>query len=108
VKTSDEKWTQVFHSSLAIAFQHAALAATSLGLGSQWVSAVGIPPVAEKIREILKIPSEMKIYDMLTLGYSNETPPPKSMRPRKEMIHFDTCGRDDFRTDDEVKAFFRK
>jgi nitroreductase len=108
VRTSDEKWTSVFISSLAIAFQHAALAATSLGLGTQWVSAVGISPVSVKIREILGIPKEMKIFDMMTLGYSSTSPPPKAMRPRQEMIHHDACGRDDFRTDDEVRAFFGK
>jgi nitroreductase len=108
VRTSDEKWTSVFISSLAIAVQHAALAATSLGLGSQWVSAVGIPSVAGKIREILGIPPEIKIYDMMALGYPSTEPPPKTMRPRKEMIHYDACGGDDFRTDDEVRAFFGK
>jgi nitroreductase len=108
VRTSDEKWTSVFISSLAIAFQHAALAATSLGLGSQWVSAVGIPPVAEKIMEMLDIPPEMKIYDMMTLGYPKGSPRSKKMRPRKEMIHYNVCGRDDFRSEDEVRTFFGK
>ena len=108
VRTSDEKWNAVFISSLAIAFQHMALAATSLGLGSQWVSAVGIPSVTEKIRDILGIPPEMRIYDMLTLGHPGMAPPPKAMRPRQEMIHYDACGVKDFRTDDEVRAFFGK
>jgi nitroreductase len=108
VRTSDEKWTSVFIASLAIAFQHAALAATSLGLGTQWVSAVGIPSVSGKIREILGIPEEMKTFDMMALGYSSTEPPPKAMRPRKEMTHYDACGRNDFRSDEEVKAFFGK
>lgn len=108
VRTSDEKWTSVFISSLAIAVQHAALAAASLGLGTQWVSAAAIPAVAEKIGEMLGIPSGMKLYDMLALGYPVAAPPRKAMRPRKEMIHYNTCGRDEFRTDAEVKAFFGK
>jgi nitroreductase len=108
VKTSDEKWTSVFISSLAIAFQYAALAAACLGLGSQWVSAVGIPSVRERIMEILGIPPEMKIYDMMALGYPDKAPHPKAMRPRKEMIHYNACGGNDFRTDDEVRAFFGK
>lgn len=106
VRTSDEKWASVFISSLAIAFQYAALAATSLGLGTQWVSAVGIPSVTEQIKLLLGIPDEMKIYDMLTLGYPMETPSSKVMRPRQEMTHFNACGKDDFRTDDQVRAFF--
>lgn len=96
------------YSSLAIAFQSAALAATSLGLGSQWMSVVGIRPVTERIMELIGIPAEIKIYDMLALGYPSMTPSPNKMRDRQEMTHYDACGRSDFRTDEAVRAFFGK
>jgi nitroreductase len=108
IRNDDDKWNAVFYASLAVAFEHAALAAVSLGLGSQWMSAVQIPFVAAKIKEILGIPEAMKIFDMLVLGYPSTEPGPKPMRPVSEMIHFDDCGVDDFRTDEKVRAYFGK
>ncbi len=108
VRTDDEKWTAVFYASLAVAYQYAALAATSLGLGSQWVSAVEIPAVEAKIKGLLGIPAPLKAFDMLTLGYPDMDPRPKVMRTREEITHFDACGEADFRTDAQVKAYFGK
>lgn len=108
VRTDDEKWTAIFYASLAIAFQYAALAAVSLGLGSQWMSAVQLPYVEKKIKDILGIPESMKIFDMMVLGYPEKAPLKKAMRPVNEMIHFDACGMDDFRTDEQVKGYFNK
>lgn len=108
VKTDDEKWKSVFQASLACAYQYAALAATSLGLGSQWVSAVGIPSVEAKIKTILGIPDPLKIFDMLALGYPDMEPPPKAVRPLEEIIHYDACGAEAFRTDEQVRAYFGK
>jgi hypothetical protein len=45
---------------------------------------------------------------MLILGYPAQEPRYKPMRPLKEMIHFDRCGETDFRTDEEVRAYFGK
>jgi nitroreductase len=106
VKTDDIKWNSVFYSSMAIAYQYVALAAVSLGLGSQWVSAVCAPPVEARIKELLGIPAAMKVYDMLTLGYPAKEPLAKKMRPLKEMIHYDACGEADFRTKEQVRAYF--
>lgn len=106
VKTDDVKWNSVFYSSMALAYQYVALAAVSLGLGSQWVSAVSMPPVEAKIKELLGIPAALKIYDMLTLGYPAKKPLSKPMRPLKEMIHYDACGEADFRTEEQVRAYF--
>ncbi|MDF1552245.1 MAG: nitroreductase family protein [Deferrisomatales bacterium] len=106
VRTDDEKWTAVFYASLAVAFQHAALAAVSLGLGSQWMSAVQVPDVEAKIKDMLGVPEPLKIFDMLVLGYPEAMPPEKKMRPTKELIHFDDCGVDDFRTDEQVSMYF--
>jgi len=106
VRTDEKKWVTVFTSSLAIAFQYMALAATSLGLGSQWVSSVNIPSVSDQIKKMLGIPKEMEIYDMMALGYPGMEPIEKKVRSRDEIIHYDDCGETDFRTNEEIKAFF--
>jgi nitroreductase len=108
VRTDDNKWTTVFISSLAIAFQYMALAATSLGLGSQWVSSVNLPKVSKQIKKLLGIPEEFLIYDMLVVGYPDMEPTGKKIRPREEIIHYNDCGKTDFRTEEEVRAYFGK
>ena len=108
VKTNDMEWASIKTSSLAIAFQYAALAATSLGLGSQWVSSIKLPSVESKVKELLGIPAEIEIYDMLAVGVPDLTPPDKKVRPLEEIIHFDECGEDDFRTEEQVRKRFGK
>ena len=46
----------------------------------------------------------VKIYDMMVLGYADGPPVPKEVRSLEEMIHYDDCGVEDFRTDEEVTA----
>jgi 5,6-dimethylbenzimidazole synthase len=66
-----------FTSSLASAFLYMTLAATALGLGSQWVSATGNPFVKCLLRGLLEIPEKLEIYDMLVLGYPTYEPKPR-------------------------------
>lgn len=97
-----------FNSSLASAFIYMHLAATTLGLASQWVSAVQDPVVHCLIKDLLGIPHCMEIYDMMALGYPVEKPRTKFMRPIGKMVHYDYCGEDDFRTDDEVNDYINR
>jgi nitroreductase len=102
---SEESWNRTFTSSLASAFIYMHLAATSLGLGSQWVSVVTQPSVQCFIKQLLGIPAPLQIYDMMALGYPKMTPPPRLVRSREEMVHHDACGLDDFKNDVQVKDF---
>ena len=54
----------IFTSSLASAFLYMHLAATTLGLASQWVSAITTPYAACMVKDLLGIPAEMEPYDM--------------------------------------------
>jgi len=102
---SEESWDKTYISSMASAFLYMHLAATSLGLASQWVSAVTQPTVHCLMKQLLGIPAPLKIYDMMVLGYPNMEPKSKLLRSREEMIHYDDCGEDDFRKDEEVREF---
>ena len=98
----------VFTSGLASAFLYMHLASTSLGLASQWVSAISTPYAACMVKNLLGIPAEMEPYDMMALGYPAIKPRPKFMRNLKKMIHYGLCVKEDFRSDKEVKAFVKK
>jgi nitroreductase len=94
-------------SGLASAFLYMHLAATSLGMGSQWVSGAATPYGNCMIKNLLGIPEAMDIYDMMALGYPAAPPPPRIMREKEKMVHYDKCGPNDFRTDEEVNEYIR-
>jgi nitroreductase len=102
------RWETVFISGLASAFLNMQLAATSLGIGSRWVSAVSTPYGKCMLKDLLGIPDELEIYEMMVLGYPAMKHRPKLMRGKAEMVHYDVCCESDFRTDAEVKDFLRK
>ena len=64
--------------------------------------------VQPAIREILGIPEELVVYEMMAVGYPAAKPRAKLIRDKEEMVHYDYCGKEDFRTNDEVNDFARK
>jgi nitroreductase len=100
--------TGIYQSSLAGAFLYMHLAAASLGLASQWYSAASRPKAEKEIRKIVGIPESLSIYDMMVLGYPAAVPGPKEPRSLAEMIHYDACGPQDFRTDEQIRAYAQK
>lgn len=108
VRQNDDTWLSVLTSSLAISYQYMHLAAASLGLATRWVSVIRMPPIEKAIRAFLSIPEEFVTYDMMALGTANSKPNTKKMRPLPEVIHYGQCDQNDFRTAEEVKAYFSK
>jgi nitroreductase len=102
---NDASWNKTFLSSLASTFLYMHLAATSLGLASQWVSEVFQPRSHCLTKQLLGIPEPMMIYEMMALGYPDMQPPPKIPKGIEEMTHRDFCGEEDFKTDEEIRQF---
>ena len=98
----------IFTSGLASAFLCMHLAAATLGLASQWVSAITSPFVSCLVKDLLGIPAEMEPYDMMAIGYPALHPNEKFMRDPKKMVHYDDCGQESFRNEDEVKDFVKR
>lgn len=94
-----------FASGLASAFLYMTLAATTLGLGCQWVSATGEPYVKCMLKDLLGIPEKLEIYDMLVLGYPTYQPKARFVRDRGEMVHYDRFDKTKYRTDEEIKKY---
>ena len=95
----------IFNSSLASACLYMHLAATALGLGSQWVTATTYPFEQCLIKELLGIPRQLEIYDTMAVGYPASEPKPRLVRAKEEMIHYDHYDQAKFRTEKEVKDF---
>ncbi|MBP6374642.1 MAG: nitroreductase family protein [Flavobacterium sp.] len=68
--------------STAIAIEHIVLQAAKLELGTCWVHHFEI----DEIRDYFKIPENMRIVTLLTVGYPNETP---KQRPRLKDIRWE-------------------
>lgn len=94
-----------FVSGLASAFLYMALAATTLGLGSQWVSATGAPFAKCLLKELLGIPQKLEIYDMMALGYPAYQPKERLVRKRVEMVHHGRYDKTKYRSDQEIRDF---
>ena len=106
---SNEKMNQpVFNAGLASAFLYMHMAATSLGLASQWMSRVGFPMIAPKLKELLGVPEGFQVFDMMVVGYPAIEARPKLLREDDKMIHYDVSKEEDFRTDEEVADFAKR
>jgi nitroreductase len=97
-----------FLSGLASAFLYMQLAATTLGLASQWVSAVANPHSHCLVKHLLGVPHELEVYDMMAVGYPDGESRPRTVRDRLEMVHYDYCGEGAFRSDEAVRDFIIK
>jgi nitroreductase len=98
----------IYTSSLANAFLYLHMSAGVLGLASHWVSAVSVPYVHCMIKDLLGIPASLEVYDMLAVGYAAVHTRPKLLREKTQMVHYDDCGHNDFRTDEQVRDFIVK
>jgi len=108
VRDDESVWKSTFRSALAIAFQHMALAAAAMNLASQWVSLTNMPAIAARVRKLLGVPDYMEAYDGMAVGYPAQKATEKNMRSLKEMLHYNACGENDFRSDEQVRAYFQK
>jgi nitroreductase len=80
-------------------------AATSLGLGAQWVSAVASPYVQTLIKILFNIPKELEICHMMAVGYPDMVPPPKLVRARDELAHYDYYDKARLRMERQIAEF---
>jgi len=79
----------VLTSSLSNAFLYILLAATALGLGTRYITSTSHPDVQREIKQLLKIPPYLVIYDTVALGYPESEPRQKTPRPLEDIVHYE-------------------
>jgi len=67
---------------VAIAIDHMTLKATEEGLGTCWIGAFN----EDKVKEILQVPEDVRVVELLTLGYPASEPPLKKDRKKIDEI----------------------
>jgi nitroreductase len=109
VRQEDTYWEFIKSASLSCAFEHMALAAAGLGLGSMWVSAFHrLKGVDEKTRELLNIPDYLELFEMMAVGHADIKPAPKRMWPLDKLTHLDKSGDNEFKSTEDLEAWFAK
>ncbi|MFC1861439.1 nitroreductase family protein [Chloroflexota bacterium] len=107
LSSNDHRKSVIFYSSLANVFLYMTLAATTLDLGAQWVSAVNRPYIQPFVKDMLAIPKELEIYDMLAVGYPDMRPKPRIVRDIEEMTHHGKYNQAIFRTQEQLRDFIK-
>ena len=64
------------------------LAAVSLGLGTCWIGSF----YEDQVKEILGIPPEIRVVELLALGYPKRLRGVKNRKPLSEIVMFEKWG----------------
>ena len=70
---------------VAIALEHISLQATELGLASCWIGSFD----AEKVSNILSIPDDITIVELMVIGYASEPGSQPAKEPIEKIFCFD-------------------
>jgi nitroreductase len=100
-----ERGQSHFVSGLAGAFLQMTLAVASLHLGCHWVSHVGTGYCSALIKDLLGIPEDHVVYDMLAVGYPATQPAPRLVREREALTHHERYDPAKYRTDEQIREY---
>jgi len=70
---------------VAIALEHVALEAAELGLGTCWIGSF----YPEKVREVLEIPPEIAVIELMTVGYPADQPRQAKRLPLERIVCYE-------------------
>lgn len=105
VRTMLDKADSHFYTGLASATLLIHLAATSLGLASQYVSDVSSPYMETMLKVLLGVPEPLKVYHLIPLGYGSKPIPARPRREVDEMTHYERYDMAKYRDDREFQKF---
>ena len=71
---------------VSIALEHISLQAADLGLGTCWIGSFD----AGKVRQILEIPEDVAIIELMTIGYPADSKPESKREPIEKIVCYDT------------------
>ncbi len=97
----------IYASSMSAAFELMLLATTSLGLGGQYLTLTSSKIKEKKIKQLLKLPDYLKIYDTLAIGHPAHKPRKKYLRELSEMVHFGVYNEEKSMSDERIVARFK-
>jgi 5,6-dimethylbenzimidazole synthase len=105
IRTKLEKAESHFITGLANATLLIHLAATSLGLASQYVSDANSPYMETMLKVLLGIPEPLRIYHLVPIGYAKSQVAAPPRRELEEIIHYEKYDMNKFRDDQGITKF---
>ena len=101
-----ENAERIYLETITAAICNILLAATSLGLGTVWLTGAGESITERQLKVSLKIPEVLDIICCIPLGYpSTEKSSPRTPRPLENVVHFDEFDAGKWCTDQDVERF---
>lgn len=93
---------KLFHHSMAACIQNLHLAAAAAGLGTTWVTVRG--PSVHRVRELLDVPSYLRIGSVAPLGYPDwgRNPTERSRVPLQHKRHEETIDESDLPSTQDI------
>lgn len=107
IRTKLEKAESHFIAGLANATLLIHLAATSMGLASQYVSDANSPYMETMLKVLLKIPEPLRIYHLIPIGYAKGPVAAPPRRTLDEIVHYETYDMDKYRSDNQFSGFVK-
>jgi nitroreductase len=92
----------LYNTSMANAFLQMITAATTLGLGAQYVTLLTSVVKEQEARTLLNIPDYMDIFDAAAIGHPGYVPRKKYVKPVENAIHYDAYDKSKSMTDKEI------
>jgi nitroreductase len=81
-------YRRFLHEDVGLAGSQIMLQAKALGLGTCWLGGVDRAAMAQ----VLKLPEELEVIGLLTLGFPAEDPPPTPRKSLSEIVHYEVYG----------------
>jgi 5,6-dimethylbenzimidazole synthase len=105
-----QKGDSLFETSLADSFLYLWLGLHSLGLGAQPMSVVKNERPQALIKQLLRLPEFIYVYEMLAVGYSGleNEPPAKLVRHLDEIVHKGVAADGEFLSEEDLRKEIRK
>ena len=107
IRTKLEKAESHFITGLANATLLIHLAATALGLASQYVSDANSPYMETMLKVLLKIPEPLRIYHLVPIGYGKSQVAAPPRRDLAELVHGEKYEMSKYRDDAHFNAFVK-
>ncbi len=97
---------KLFQASVANAVQQMMLAAASMNLGTVWVSVR--EEVEPSLREMFKVPPELRLLWVVPIGHTRSWPPAKPRRPVTAFTHFEAYDTKKLRQESDIHPWPKK
>ncbi len=105
LRTAEDKADSHFYSGLANATLQLMLMAESFGLSTQYVSDAASPYFSLMLKHMLGIPKELRVYQIVPVGYTEVIATPKSRRALDSIVHYERYDASKLRSEAYLESF---